>query len=59
MKIEWGLLGRETVQSKSKDRLPFPVLFGLIEQDQELAPDLKIQSREGAELDSWSLFRNG
>ena len=32
----------------------FLVLFGLIEQDQELAPALQRQAREGAERDSWS-----
>ena len=31
-----------------------PVLFGLIEQEQELTPALQRQSREGAERDSWS-----
>ena len=34
----------ETVQGKSRQR--FPVLFGLIEQDQERAPALQRQSRE-------------
>ena len=40
----------ETVQNKSRDR--FSVLFGLIEQDQELAPAMQTQSKEKAERDS-------
>ena len=42
----------ETVQGKSRER--FLVLFGLIEQDHEQAPELQRQSREGAERDTWS-----
>ena len=42
----------ETGQGKSIER--FLVLFGLIEQDQELAPALQRQSKEGAERDSWT-----
>ena len=38
----------ETVQGKSRER--FLVLFGLIKQDQELAPALQRQSKEGAEI---------
>ena len=42
----------ETVQCNSREK--FLVLFGLIEQDQELAPALQRQSKEGAERDSYS-----
>ena len=44
----------ETDQGKSRER--FPVLLGLIEQDQELALALQRQSRAGAERYSWSFF---
>ena len=44
----------ETNQSKIRER--FPVLFGLIEQDQELSPALQRQYGQGAEIDSWSCF---
>ena len=47
---EWGLSGRDSPGQKQREL----VLFGLIEQDQELAPGLQKQSREGAERDSWS-----
>ena len=46
---QWNLLA-ETVQSKSRDR--FSVMFGLIEQVQELAPAMQRQSKEKAERDS-------
>ena len=45
-----GTCWAEAVQSKIRDR--FLVLFGLIEQDQELAPALQRQSKEKAEGDS-------
>ena len=38
----------ETVQGKSRQR--YLVLFGLIKQDQEVAPALQRQSREGAQM---------
>ena len=44
----------ETVKGKSRER--FLILFGLIEQDQGLAPALQTQSSERAERDSWSCF---
>ena len=49
-----GASWAETVQSKSRDRFQF--LFGLIEQDQELALALQRHSKEGSERALWSCF---
>ena len=41
---EWGLLGRDSPERESRER--FPVLFGLIEQYQELEKNGRIVTSE-------------
>ena len=46
----WGLLGRDSPEQEQRE---VAVLFRLIEQDQELALALQIQSREGIPILVW------